>query len=127
MMHSYFTILPSLKYRYCLSFSALQKGHPTATDLADYLVRNLEKPFRDAHHISGKIVALAEKKECALEKLELKEMQKIEPRLDESVYNVLKIDTAYNARASFGGTAPKEVKVRLAEIASRFNLADESD
>ena len=107
--------------------SALQKGYPTATDLADYLVRNLEKPFRDAHHISGKIVALAEKKECALEKLELEEMQKIEPKLDESVYNVLKIDTACNARASFGGTAPKEVKVRLAEIASRFKLADESD
>ncbi len=104
---------------------ALQKGHPTATDLADHLVRNLEKPFRDAHHISGNIVALAEKNGCALENLKLSDMQKIEPRLDESVYNVLKIDNACNARSSFGGTAPDELKRRLAEAATRFNLHDD--
>ncbi len=106
---------------------ALQRGHPTATDLADHLVRKLQKPFRDAHHISGNIVALADEKECALENLKLEDMQKIEPELDESVYNVLKIDAACNARSSFGGTAPDEVKVRLAEAAIRFNLHDEGD
>ena len=104
---------------------ALQKGYPTATDLADHLVRNLEKPFRDAHHISGNIVALAEKNGCALEDLGLADMQKIEPELDESVYNVLKIDNACNTRSSFGGTAPHEVESRLAEAATRFNLYDE--
>ena len=106
---------------------ALQRGHPTATDLADHLVRKLQKPFRDAHHISGNIVALADEKECALENLKLEDMQKIEPELDESVYNVLKIDAACNARSSFGGTAPDEVKARLAEAAIRFNLHDEGD
>ena len=106
---------------------ALQKGHPTATDLADHLVRKLQKPFRDAHHISGNIVALADENGCALENLKLEDMQKIEPELDESVYNVLKIDAACNARSSFGGTAPDEVKARLAEAAIRFNLHDEGD
>ncbi len=106
---------------------ALQKGHPTATDLADFLVRNLGKAFRDAHHISGTLVALADERGCALENLSLTEMQSIEPLLDENVYSVLKIDNACNARSSFGGTAASEVKLRLAEAAIRFNLNDEHE
>ena len=106
---------------------ALEKGHPTATDLADFLVRKLKKPFRDAHHITGKIVALAEKNGCPLENLKLTDMQKIEPELDNSVFTVLTIDNACNARSSFGGTAPSEVRARLAEAAIRFNLIDEDD
>ena len=104
---------------------ALQKGHPTATDLADFLVRNLGKAFRDAHHISGALVALADERGCALENLSLTEMQSIEPLLDENVYSVLKIEDACNARASFGGTAASDVELRLAEAAIRFNLNDE--
>jgi argininosuccinate lyase len=106
---------------------ALQKGHPTATDLADFLVRNLGKAFRDAHHISGTLVALADERGCALENLSLTEMQSIEPLLDENVYSVLKIDNACNARSSFGGTAVSDVKLRLAEAAIRFNLNDEHE
>ena len=106
---------------------ALQKGHPTATDLADFLVRNLGKAFRDAHHISGALVALADERGCALENLSLTEMQSIEPLLDENVYTVLKIEDACNARASFGGTAASDVELRLAEAAIRFNLNDEHE
>jgi argininosuccinate lyase len=106
---------------------ALQKGHPTATDLADFLVRNLGKAFRDAHHISGTLVALADERGCALENLSLTEMQSIEPLLDENIYSVLKIDNACNARSSFGGTAASDVKLRLAEAAIRFNLNDEHE
>jgi len=104
---------------------ALQKGHPTATDLADFLVRNLGKAFRDAHHISGTLVALADERGCALENLSLTEMQSIEPLLDENVYSVLKIEDACDARSSFGGTAASDVESRLAEAAIRFNLNDE--
>ena len=106
---------------------ALQKGHPTATDLADFLVRNLGKAFRDAHHISGTLVALADERGCALENLSLTEMQSIEPLLDENVYSVLKIEDACNARCSFGGTAASDVELRLAEAAIRFNLNDEHE
>jgi len=106
---------------------ALQKGHPTATDLADFLVRNLGKAFRDAHHISGALVALADERGCALENLSLTEMQSIEPLLDENVYSVLKIEDACNARCSFGGTAASDVELRLAEAAIRFNLNDEHE
>ncbi len=106
---------------------ALQKGHPTATDLADFLVRHLGKAFRDAHHISGILVAMAEERGCGLENLSLTEMQKIEPLLDENVYSALKIDDACNSRSSFGGTAASEVKLRLAEAAIRFNLNDEHE
>ena len=104
---------------------ALQKGHPTATDLADFLVRELNKAFRDAHHISGSLVALADDKGCPLEDLSLEDMQKIEPLLDESVFAVLKIEDACNARSSFGGTAPDELKKRLEDAAIRFNLNQE--
>ena len=106
---------------------ALQKGHPTATDLADFLVRNLGKAFRDAHHISGALVTLADERGCALENLSLTEMQSIEPLLDENVYSVLKIEDACNARCSFGGTAASDVELRLAEAAIRFNLNDEHE
>ena len=107
--------------------NALQKGYPTATDLADYLASNLGKPFRDAHHISGSLVALADERGCALEELSLIEMKKIEPLLDESVFSVLKIDNALNARSSFGGTAAKEVEARLEEAAIRFNLKNKHE
>ena len=104
---------------------ALQKGHPTATDLADFLVRSLGKPFRDAHHVSGTLVALADERGCALENLSLDEMRNIEPLLNEDVYTVLRIDDAFNARSSFGGTAAREVELRLAEAAIRYNLDNE--
>ena len=102
--------------------AALAKGHPTATDLADYLVRELKMPFRDAHHVSGSIVALADQKGCALEALTLEDMQAIAPELTHDILPILNIDNALNARKSFGGTAPDEVRARLQDAATRFHL-----
>jgi argininosuccinate lyase len=89
---------------------AAGEGYATATDLADWLVRTLKMPFRDAHHISGRIVAEAAKKECALDRLPLAAMQAIEPRITQVVFKVLSVDRSVKSRTSFGGTAPANVR-----------------
>ena len=99
---------------------ALEKGHPNATDLADYLVSALNIPFRDAHHITGQLVAMADKKGCALEQLELEEMQIIEPALTAEVLDILRLEHAVAARTSFGGTAPDEVRKRIADARKQY-------
>ena len=99
---------------------ALQKGFPTATDLADYLVINLDIPFRDAHHLTGRIVLLAEEKDCTLESLSLKDIQKIIPEADNKVIDVLKIQNSVSSRNSYGGTAPKNVLKATREAKKRF-------
>jgi len=99
---------------------ALQKGFPTATDLADYLVINLDIPFRDAHHLTGRIVLLAEEKDCTLESLSLKDIQKIIPEADNEIIDVLKIQNSVSSRNSFGGTAPKNVLKAAREAKKRF-------
>ncbi len=99
---------------------ALQKGFPTATDLADYLVINLEIPFRDAHHLTGKIILLAEEKNCTLESLSLKDIQRIIPAADYKILEVLKIQNSVSSRNSYGGTAPKNVLKAVKEAKQRF-------
>ena len=99
---------------------ALQKGFPTATDLADYLVINLDIPFRDAHHLTGRIVLLAEEKDCTLESLSLKDIQRIIPEADNKIIDVLKIQNSVSSRNSFGGTAPKNVLKAAREAKKRF-------
>ena len=99
---------------------ALQKGFPTATDLADYLVINLDIPFRDAHHLTGRIVLLAEEKDCTLESLSLKDIQRIIPEADDKIIDVLKIQNSVSSRNSFGGTAPKNVLKAAREAKKRF-------
>ena len=99
---------------------ALQKGFPTATDLADYLVINLDIPFRDAHHLTGRIVLLAEEKDCTLESLSLKDIQKIIPKADNKILDVLKIQNSVSSRNSYGGTAPKNVLKAAREAKQRF-------
>ena len=101
---------------------ALSAGHPTATDLADFMVRELSMPFRDAHHASGAIVALADQKGCTLEELSFDEMAAIEPRLTKSVMGYLSVEGAANARTSFGGTAPDEVRRQIAAARERYHL-----
>ena len=81
----------------------------TATDLADWLVRKLNMPFRDAHHVTGTIVALAEQKGKTLDALDLTAMQSVEPRITEDVYSVLSPLASASSRVSYGGTAPSEV------------------
>jgi argininosuccinate lyase len=90
------------------------KGFSTATDLADWLVRALDMPFRNAHHVTGTLVAKAEAKGCDLDGLTLAEMQETEPRITEEVYSVLGIDNSVRSRTSFGGTAPDNVKAMAA-------------
>lgn len=88
---------------------AARSGYSTATDLADWLVRELGMPFRDAHHVTGRIVALAAEKNCLLERLELAELKQIEPRITESVFSILSVQDSVKSRVSMGGTAPDNV------------------
>ena len=85
-------------------------GYSTATDLADWLVRALKMPFREAHHVTGRIVAAAAARDVALEKLPLAEMQAIEPRIGAQVFTVLGVDRSVKSRTSYGGTAPANVR-----------------
>ena len=101
---------------------ALSRGHPVATDLADYLVAELNIPFRDAHHITGTLVALADERGCELNDLSLEELQSIEPKLTGAVQSVLSIDHAVAARSSYGGTAPDQVRARITEARAQFLL-----
>jgi argininosuccinate lyase len=89
-------------------------GFSTATDLADWLVRSLNVPFRDAHHITGRIVAEAERRGCTLEDLPLDAMQAVEPRIDQRVHDVLGVENSVRSRTSFGGTSPSRVAEQVA-------------
>ncbi len=88
---------------------AAGEGHATATDLADWLVRILKMPFRDAHHVTGRIVALASKQGVAVHELPLAAMQEVEPRITAEALKVLSVEASVKSRTSFGGTAPKNV------------------
>jgi len=90
--------------------AAASRGFSTATDLADWLVRVLGVPFRDAHHITGALVAKAEKNGTDLDGLSLEEMQSVEKRINSEVYSVLGVENSVNSRVSFGGTAPANVR-----------------
>ncbi len=87
-------------------------GYATATDLADWLVQNLKMPFREAHHVTGRIVAAAEKAGVPLDRLPLPAMQAIEPRITMAVFRVLSVERSVASRTSFGGTAPKNVRTQ---------------
>ena len=89
---------------------AAGEGYATATDLADWLVRTLKIPFRDAHHVTGRVVALAEEKGVPLHRLALADMQGIEPKITDDVFNVLSVVNSVKSRVSYGGTAPKNVR-----------------
>jgi argininosuccinate lyase len=89
---------------------AASSGYATATDLADWLVRTLKLPFREAHHVTGAIVRLAETRGETLEKLPLEAMQAIEPRITADVMKVLSVDASVRSRTSYGGTAPQNVR-----------------
>jgi len=96
------------------------KGFSTATDLADWLVRELALPFRDAHHVTGAIVKRAEEQGVGLEDLTVEEMQAIEPRVTADVFSVLGVGNSVASRASFGGTAPDNVNAAVADARKRF-------
>jgi argininosuccinate lyase len=89
--------------------AAAAQGFATATDLADWLVRTLKLPFRQAHHVTGRLVALAETREVDLASLDLGAMQSIEPGITADVYSVLTVAASVASRTSHGGTAPANV------------------
>ncbi|WP_336987676.1 argininosuccinate lyase [Altererythrobacter aquiaggeris] len=95
--------------------AAAERGYATATDLADWLVTKADIPFREAHHITGEAVRLAEQQGKALGELALSDLKAIDARIDERVFSALSIDASVAARASYGGTAPSEVRQRVAE------------
>ena len=88
------------------------EGYATATDLADWLVRTLKMPFRDAHHVTGRVVALAEEKGVPLHRLSLADMQGIESKITDDVFDVLSVTNSVKSRVSYGGTAPKNVRMQ---------------
>jgi argininosuccinate lyase len=89
---------------------AADEGYSTATDLADWLVTTLRMPFREAHHITGRIVAKAAAEGVALHELTLDKMRAIEPRITKDVFAVLSVDNSVKSRVSYGGTSPKNVR-----------------
>jgi len=91
---------------------AAGEGYATATDLADWLVRSLKIPFREAHHIAGRIVAKAAETGVPLHRVPLAVMGEVEPRIADDVFNVLSVDRSVKSRTSFGGTAPKNVRAQ---------------
>ena len=110
--------------------AAASDGYSTATDLADWLVRVLNLPFRQAHHVTGAVVKLADNKACQLDQLTLTDLQGIEPRITEDIFSVLSIDASVASRKSYGGTAPdnvaREAQLWLDRIAGE-SVGEEDD
>jgi argininosuccinate lyase len=94
--------------------AAAEAGFSTATDLADWLVREADVPFREAHHITGRAVRMAEERNVGLAELDLAALQAIDPRIDERVCGVLSVDASVRSRTSYGGTAPDNVRAQVA-------------
>ncbi len=110
----------SLTFRTDKMRALAEAGFATATDLADWLVREADVPFREAHHITGRAVKLAEERGCGLAALPLADLQAIDTRLNASVFDVLTVDASVASRASYGGTAPDCVRARIAEMKTRL-------
>ena len=113
-------IIKSLKIKKNKMLKALQKGFPTATDLADYLVTYLNIPFRDAHKITGKIILLAEKKNCSLDELSLEDLRSIEPKIDSNIIKSISINSSILKKTSFGGTSPRLVLKAISDAKRRY-------
>jgi argininosuccinate lyase len=92
---------------------AASAGHSTATDLADWLVREAGLPFREAHHVTGRAVAMAEERKTSLDRLPLADLQALNPAITEDVFAVLSVQNSVKSRKSFGGTAPAEVRRQI--------------
>jgi argininosuccinate lyase len=103
--------------------AAAASGFSTATDLADWLVRVRGLPFRDAHHVTGALVAKAEARGCDLPELTLEEMRAVHDGIDASVYDVLGVDNSVASRTSFGGTAPVRVREQIARWRDELGAA----
>jgi argininosuccinate lyase len=101
---------------------AAAAGFSTATDLADWLVREADVPFREAHHITGRAVKAAEQKGCGLADLSIDDLKAIDERIDERVFGVLGVDASVRSRTSYGGTAPEQVREQIAAAKADLGL-----
>jgi argininosuccinate lyase len=106
-------MIRDLKFRTDRMRGVAAAGHSTATDLADWLVSKADVPFREAHHIAGRAVALADSKGAALDELNLDDLQSIDARVGEDALAVLSVEASVAARTSFGGTAPDQVRAAI--------------
>jgi argininosuccinate lyase len=102
--------------------AAAASGFSTATDLADWLVREADVPFREAHHITGRAVKAAEERGCDLADLPLDVLQAIDTRIEERVFDVLSVDASVRSRTSYGGTAPERVREQIAAAKNDLNF-----
>ena len=102
--------------------AAAEQGFSTATDLADWLVREADVPFREAHHITGAAVKVAEERGCRLDELPLEDLKEIDARIDERVFDVLSVDASVRSRTSYGGTAPERVREQIAKAKAELGL-----
>jgi argininosuccinate lyase len=102
--------------------AAAESGFSTATDLADWLVREADVPFREAHHIVGRAVKLAEARGSGLAELPLDALQGIDERIDNRVYDVLSVEASVASRTSYGGTAPVRVREQIAKAKEELGL-----
>lgn len=102
--------------------AAAAQGYSTATDLADWLVREADVPFREAHHITGRAVKLAEESGCDLADLPLDELKGIDERIDDRVFDVLSVEASVRSRTSYGGTAPDRVREQIARAKAELGL-----
>jgi len=98
------------------------QGYSTATDLADWLVREADVPFREAHHITGRAVKAAEECGCDLADLPIETLREIDARIDERVFDVLSVEASANSRTSYGGTAPVRVCEQIAKAKAELGL-----
>jgi argininosuccinate lyase len=114
------TMLSEIKFNPAPMMEAAINGNSNAIDLADWLVKALGKPFREAHLITGSLVKIAEDRECKLEELSLKDMQAVDNEITEDVFRVLKLEISINSRNSFGGTAPANVRVACGVARSKY-------
>ncbi len=104
--------------------AAAGAGYATATDLADWLVKAMKMPFREAHHVVGRIVALAAEKGLPLERLPLETMQSVEPKIGLEVFSVLGVERSVRSRTSYGGTAPANVRKQAKSWLRRLKASD---
>lgn len=116
-------MVESATFRTDRMLALAESGHATATDLADWLVREAGVPFREAHHITGRAVALADQRGCKLADLSIEDLKAIDGRIEPGIYDVLTVTASVASRMSFGGTAP--VRVREAIAAARAREIEE--
>ena len=102
-------------------YNAASNGFSTATDLADWFVRELGMPFRQAHSLTGKIVEVALRKNIKLSEFSLSDLKKFEPKINEKVFKVLSPESSIESRNSFGGTALREIKRQIRFWKRRLN------